>query len=60
MYSYISPQLMKAGILEPEETASFRQRLAKHLAVTNIYATREELLEAVFSMRFVLYQTLNL
>jgi hypothetical protein len=50
---------LKAGItVEPEETAVARQWLGKHApAATNIHATTEELLDAVFSMRFVLYQT---
>jgi hypothetical protein len=37
-----------------------RQRLSKHLpAAINTHATIKELLEAVFSARFVTYQLLN-
>lgn len=37
--------------MEPEETAAARKRLEKHVSTaTNMHATVEELLEAVFSM----------
>jgi hypothetical protein len=46
---------MKAGIAVPEKTSIDRQRHDKHIsAVKNNHATTEELLEAVFSMQFVL------
>jgi hypothetical protein len=50
---------MKAGIVEPKELAVARQRLDKHVpATTNTQATIE-LLDAVFSVRSVSYQILN-
>jgi hypothetical protein len=43
---------MKAGIVQLEETAVARYRVGKQVsAATNTYATLEELLDAVFSMR---------
>jgi hypothetical protein len=55
------PQHLKAGILEPEETAVAVQQLGKHVPmVTNTHATIEGLLDAVFSMLSVLYQILNM
>jgi hypothetical protein len=51
---------LKAGMVEPEDTAVARQRLGKHVpATTNTHET-DELLDAVFSMRFVSYQILNM
>jgi hypothetical protein len=45
---------LKAGIVEPEETAVTRRRLGKHIpAATNTHAVIEELLDAVFCMRSV-------
>jgi hypothetical protein len=40
---------MKAGITEPEETSTVRQRLDKHVPA----ATTEILLETMFSIRSV-------
>jgi hypothetical protein len=55
------PQLVKAGIVEPEETVVARQRLGNHFpAATNTHATVEELMDVVFSMRSVSYQILNM
>jgi hypothetical protein len=53
---------LKAGItVKPEETAAARKWLGKHPpTTTNIHATVEELLDAVFSMRVVPYQILNI
>jgi hypothetical protein len=46
---------MKAEIADPEKTSTARQRRGKHVSVvTNNYATTEELLEAVFSVRSML------
>jgi hypothetical protein len=46
--------------VEAEEMAIARQWLDKHVpAVTNTYATIEELLDAVFSMQSVSYQIIN-
>jgi hypothetical protein len=54
-----SPQRLKAGIVEPEEMTLVRKRLGKHIpAATNIHAITE-LLDEVFSMRYVSYQILN-
>jgi hypothetical protein len=45
---------LKPGIVEPEETAVARQQLTKHVpAETNKRVTREKLLSAAFSTRFV-------
>jgi hypothetical protein len=45
---------MKAGTANPENTSIVRQRHGKTVsAVMNNHATIEELLEAVFSRRFV-------
>jgi hypothetical protein len=42
---------LKAGIVQPEETFTVRQRLGKHVpAATNTKAKIEELLETVFSV----------
>jgi hypothetical protein len=50
----VCPAPHQAIIVEPEETAGARLRLRKHvIAATNIHATVEELLDAVFSMRSV-------
>jgi hypothetical protein len=47
------PQISRKGV-ESENTAVPRQWLCKHiLAATKTYATTEELLGAVFSMRYV-------
>jgi hypothetical protein len=49
---FVSPQRMKAGIVETEGTAVSRQRLGKHVpAANNTHVTTEQLLDAVFSMR---------
>jgi hypothetical protein len=54
-----SPQLIKAGIVELQETAMVRQRLSKHVPeATNTYTTIEELLEVVFFIQFWSYQIL--
>jgi hypothetical protein len=46
---------MRTGIADPEKTPTDRQRHDKHISVVkNDHATTEELLEAVFSMRFML------
>jgi hypothetical protein len=52
---------LKARILKPEETVIARQRLGKHFpAATNTRAKKEGLLDAVFSMRSLSYQILNM
>jgi hypothetical protein len=54
-------QRLKFGIMKAEETDFARQRLGKHIsAATNTHATIYELLDAVFSMRSVSYQILNM
>jgi hypothetical protein len=50
--------LLKARIMKPAETAIARKRLCRHfrcwaVATTHMHATIKELLEAVFSVRFV-------
>jgi hypothetical protein len=51
---YIVAYLLKARIVESEETAVARKLHGKHISsVTNTHATIEELLEAVFSLRSV-------
>jgi hypothetical protein len=46
---------MKGGIVVPEETASARQRLNKHISTsTDMHATIEDLLERMFSMQSML------
>jgi hypothetical protein len=45
---------MKAGIVEPEETSTARQRLSKQVsAATDTQETTDELLGTVFSIRSV-------
>jgi hypothetical protein len=57
LYVCVHPERQKTGIVEPEETAVARQRLAKHLpASTNTHTTVEELLDAVFSVMSVSYK----
>jgi hypothetical protein len=51
----VPPQRLKAGKVEPKETAFARQRLGKHFpAATNT------LLDVVFSKRSVSYEILNI
>jgi hypothetical protein len=54
-------RLLKAGIVETEDTAVGRQRFAKHFpAATITHATTEKPLGAVFSMRSVTYHILKM
>jgi hypothetical protein len=47
--------------VKPEEMAVASQRLSKDIpAATNMHTTAEEFLEAVFSMRPLLYQIINM
>jgi hypothetical protein len=49
-----------SSIVEPEKMAAARQRFGKNVpAATNTYATIEESLAAVFSVRFVSWYILN-
>jgi hypothetical protein len=51
---------MKVGIVEPKQTAVARQQLSKYFpAATIAQLNIEELLDAVFSMRFVSHEILN-
>jgi hypothetical protein len=53
-FVYIVTWRMKAGIAHSEKTSITKQRHGKHVsAVTNNHATKEELLEAVVSIRSV-------
>jgi hypothetical protein len=53
----VSPQSLKARIVDPEETAVAKQRLSKHIpTATNTEAKIEELLKAVFSMLSMSHQ----
>jgi hypothetical protein len=48
-------------IVEPEETAIARQQPGKYIPMTvNTYATIEELLDIVFSMRYMSYQVFGM
>jgi hypothetical protein len=46
------PQLLKAGIVEPEEVAIVRKQIGEHISTAiNTDGTLEELLGCVFSMQ---------
>jgi hypothetical protein len=57
----LSPPPPQGGTLEPEETATERQRLGKHFPLAkNTHTTLEELLYAVFSIRSMSYQIIDM
>jgi hypothetical protein len=57
----VSPQCLKAGTAEPEETVITRQQLRKNVpAEINTHTATEELLNAEFSVRSMFYQISNM
>jgi hypothetical protein len=51
----------ESGIVESDDTSAANQWLGKYVPMaTNTHATIEELLDTVFSVRFLLCQILNI
>jgi hypothetical protein len=55
----VPTQRLKAGILELEETAVAMQVVGRNVLTATDKSSRIELLNAMFSVRSVPYQTLN-